>query len=168
MEELKGAGKTELDGMQAFRLFDTYGFPLDLTELICRENGFTVNEAQFDVEMQKQKERARNAAAVENSDWVELAAGEQQFVGYDYTEYECRILRYRKVTQKKNEFFELVLDNTPFYGEMGGQVGDCGVLCNEAQARCFCRQPHRYPPARLCLETGAGRSCGTEGLIRIA
>ena len=133
MEELKGAGKTELDGMQAFRLFDTYGFPLDLTELICRENGFTVNEAQFDVEMQKQKERARNAAAVENSDWVELAAGEQQFVGYDYTEYECRILRYRKVTQKKNEFFELVLDNTPFYGEMGGQVGDCGVLCNEAE-----------------------------------
>ena len=75
MEELKGAGKTELDGVQAFRLFDTYGFPLDLTELICRENGFTVNEAQFDVEMQKQKERARNAAAVENSDWVELAQG---------------------------------------------------------------------------------------------
>ena len=133
MEELKSAGKTELDGEQAFRLFDTYGFPLDLTELICRENGFTVNEAQFDVEMQKQKERARNAAAVENSDWVELAAGEQQFVGYDYTEYECRILRYRKVTQKKNEFYELVLDYTPFYGEMGGQVGDCGVLCNEAE-----------------------------------
>ena len=133
MEELKGAGKTELDGVQAFRLFDTYGFPLDLTELICRENGFTVNEAQFDVEMQKQKERARNAAAVENSDWVELAQGEQQFVGYDYTEYECRILRYRKVTQKKNEFYELVLDYTPFYGEMGGQVGDCGVICNEAE-----------------------------------
>ena len=133
MDELKGAGKTELDGVQAFRLFDTYGFPLDLTELICRENGFTVNEAQFDVEMQKQKERARNAAAVENSDWVELAQGEQQFVGYDYTEYECHILRYRKVTQKKNEFYELVLDYTPFYGEMGGQVGDCGVICNEAE-----------------------------------
>jgi alanyl-tRNA synthetase len=133
MEELKGAGKTELDGVQAFRLFDTYGFPLDLTELICRENGFTVNEAQFDVEMQKQKERARNAAAVENSDWVELAQGEQQFIGYDYTEYECHILRYRKVTQKKNEFYELVLDYTPFYGEMGGQVGDCGVICNEAE-----------------------------------
>jgi alanyl-tRNA synthetase len=133
MEEMKAAGKTELDGEQAFRLFDTYGFPLDLTELICRENGFTVNEAQFNVEMQKQKERARNAAAVENSDWVELAQGEQQFVGYDYTEYECRILRYRKVTQKKNEFYELVLDYTPFYGEMGGQVGDCGVICNEAE-----------------------------------
>ena len=133
MAQLKAEGKTELDGVQAFRLFDTYGFPLDLTELICRENGFTVNEEQFNVEMQKQKERARNAAAVENSDWVELAQGEQQFVGYDYTEYECRILRYRKVTQKKNEFYELVLDYTPFYGEMGGQVGDCGVLVNEAE-----------------------------------
>ncbi len=133
MGQLKAEGKTELDGVQAFRLFDTYGFPLDLTELICRENGFTVNEAQFNVEMQKQKERARNAAAVENSDWTELAAGEQQFVGYDYTEYECHILRYRKVTQKKNEFYEVVLDYTPFYGEMGGQVGDCGVLVNEAE-----------------------------------
>ncbi|MBP5425922.1 MAG: alanine--tRNA ligase, partial [Prevotella sp.] len=133
MEQLKSEGKTELDGVQAFRLFDTYGFPLDLTELICRENGFTVNEAEFDVEMQKQKERARNAAAVENSDWTELAQGEQQFVGYDYTEYECHILRYRKVTQKKNEFYELVLDYTPFYGEMGGQVGDQGVICNEAE-----------------------------------
>ena len=133
MDKLKAEHKTELDGVQAFRLFDTYGFPLDLTELICREQGFTVDEKQFDVEMQKQKERARNAAAVENSDWVEIAQGEQQFVGYDYTEYECHILRYRKVTQKKNEFYELVLDYTPFYGEMGGQVGDCGVLVNEAE-----------------------------------
>ena len=133
MDKLKADGQTELDGVQAFRLFDTYGFPLDLTELICRENGFTVNEEQFNVEMQKQKERARNAAAVENSDWVELAQGEQQFVGYDYNEYDCHILRYRKVTQKKNEYYELVLDNTPFYGEMGGQVGDCGVICNETE-----------------------------------
>ena len=148
MSQLKGEGKSELDGVQAFRLFDTYGFPLDLTELICRENGFTVNEEQFNVEMQKQKDRARNAAAVENSDWVEVSPSqaspasnasnaspsiEQQFVGYDYTEYECHIIRYRKVTQKKNEFYELVLDYTPFYGEMGGQVGDCGVICNEAE-----------------------------------
>ncbi len=131
MEEMRNKGEKELSGVQAFRLFDTYGFPLDLTELICRENGFTVDEEQFNVEMQKQKERARNAAQVENSDWVELHAGEQQFVGYDYTEYNCHILRYRKVTQKKNEYYELVLDYTPFYGEMGGQVGDCGVLCNE-------------------------------------
>ena len=130
-EKAAANSQLELDGEQAFRLFDTYGFPLDLTELICRENGFTVNEEQFNVEMQKQKERARNAAQVENSDWVELAAGEQQFVGYDYTEYTCHILRYRKVTQKKNEFYELVLDYTPFYGEMGGQVGDQGVLVSE-------------------------------------
>ena len=131
MDEVKKEGKTELDGAKAFRLFDTYGFPLDLTELICRENGLTVDEKQFDEEMQKQKQRARNAAAVENSDWTELRQGEQLFVGYDYTEYECHILRYRKVTQKKNTFYELVLDNTPFYGEMGGQVGDCGVLVSE-------------------------------------
>ncbi|WP_288056836.1 alanine--tRNA ligase [Xylanibacter rodentium] len=131
MEETKAKDSTELDGTQAFRLFDTYGFPLDLTELICRENGLTVDEQQFDAEMQKQKERARNAAQVESSDWTELMPGEQQFVGYDYTEHECRILRYRKVTQKKNTYYELVLDHTPFYGEMGGQVGDCGVLVSE-------------------------------------
>ena len=131
MAALKAQGKTELAGADAFKLFDTYGFPLDLTELICRENGFTVDEDSFNVEMQKQKERARNAAAVENGDWVELKAGEQQFVGYDYSEYECHILRYRQVTQKKNTFYELVLDYTPFYGEMGGQVGEQGVLVSE-------------------------------------
>lgn len=131
MDELKAQGKTELSGKEAFRLFDTYGFPLDLTELICREHGFSVDEKQFEEEMAQQKARARNAAAVENSDWVVLREGEQEFVGYDYTEYECHILRYRKVTQKKNTFFELVLDHTPFYGEMGGQVGDQGVLVTE-------------------------------------
>ena len=154
MEQMKSEGKTELDGAQAFRLFDTYGFPLDLTELICRENGFTVNEEQFQMEMQKQKERARNAAAVENGDWISplptsplgeesiasevspqggTEGGLQQFVGYDYSEYSCHIIRYRKVTQKKNEFYELVLDYTPFYGEMGGQVGDQGVLVSETE-----------------------------------
>ena len=131
MDQLKAEGKNTLDGIQAFRLFDTFGFPLDLTELICRENGFAVDEKQFDEEMQKQKERARNAAQVENGDWIVLREGEQQFVGYDYTEYECHILRYRQVTQKKNVFFEVVLDYTPFYGEMGGQVGDTGVLVSE-------------------------------------
>ena len=131
MDELKAHGQTQLDGAQAFRLFDTYGFPLDLTELICRENGYTVDEKQFDEEMQKQKQRARNAAQTESSDWTELRQGEQQFVGYDYTEHDCRILRYRRVTQKKATFYELVLDYTPFYGEMGGQVGDTGVLVSE-------------------------------------
>ena len=131
MDELKAHQQTVLSGADAFRLFDTYGFPLDLTELICRENGLTVDEEQFNVEMQKQKERARNAAQVENGDWIELKQGEQQFVGYDYNEYECHILRYRQVTQKKNTYYELVLDYTPFYGEMGGQVGDQGVLVSE-------------------------------------
>ena len=137
MESLKAEGKTELDGTQAFRLFDTYGFPLDLTELICRENGFSVDEKQFDVEMQKQKERARNAAQVENGDWVVVGGAdvnqEQHFVGYDYSEYSCRIIRYRMVKQKKVSFYELVLDNTPFYGEMGGQVGEQGVLVSEEE-----------------------------------
>ncbi len=131
MDELKAHGQTQLDGAQAFRLFDTYGFPLDLTELICRENGYTVDEQQFHEEMEKQKARARNAAQTVSSDWTELRQGEQQFVGYDYSEHECHILRYRRVTQKKNTFYELVLDVTPFYGEMGGQVGDCGVLVSE-------------------------------------
>ena len=133
MEQLKAEGKTQLDGTSAFKLFDTYGFPLDLTELICRENGLTLDEEGFAREMEQQKARARNAAAVENSDWVTLREGEQQFVGYDYTEYECHILRYRKVTQKKNTYYELVLDHTPFYGEMGGQVGDTGVLVSEEE-----------------------------------
>ena len=126
MDELKAAGKTELEGEKAFRLFDTYGFPLDLTELICGENGFTVDAKGFDEEMAKQKERARNAAAVENGDWVNVHEGEQEFVGYDTNECDAHILRYRKVTQKKNVFYEVVLDQTPFYGEMGGQVGDKG------------------------------------------
>ena len=136
MDALKAEGKTQLNGSDAFKLFDTYGFPLDLTELICRENGLTVDEEGFNTEMQKQKERARNAAAVENGDWIVVGqsdetSAEQQFVGYDYTEYECHIMRYRQVTQKKNTYYELVLDYTPFYGEMGGQVGDQGVLVSE-------------------------------------
>lgn len=131
MSETKAAGKDIINGVEAFTLFDTYGFPLDLTELICRENGLTVDEEAFNVEMQKQKERARNAAAVETGDWVVLEEGECEFKGWDYTEYECRILRYRQVTQKKQTFYQIVLDNTPFYAEMGGQVGDSGVICSE-------------------------------------
>ncbi len=134
MKEAKAAGKTEIAGEKAFTLFDTYGFPLDLTELICRENGLTVDEAGFNVEMQKQKERARNAAQVEAGDWVVISDQlEQKFVGYDYTEYTCHIVKYREVKQKKGVVYEAIFDQTPFYGEMGGEVGDSGVICNEQE-----------------------------------
>ena len=133
MEEAKNNNQATLAGDKAFTLFDTFGFPLDLTELICRENGMTVDEKQFDVEMQKQKDRARNAAAVETGDWVTLKDAETQFVGYDFTEYSCYITKYRQVTQKKNTFYQIMLDHTPFYGEMGGQVGDKGVLVSDGE-----------------------------------
>ena len=126
----KSDNQTEIDGAVAFTLYDTYGFPLDLTELILKENNMTVNKEQFDTEMAKQKQRARNAAAVEASDWVELQDGVTEFVGYDLTECETKILRYRHVVQKKNEYFQVVLATTPFYAEMGGQVGDKGWLIN--------------------------------------
>ena len=130
MEETKRAGKTQIAGTEAFTLFDTFGFPLDLTELICRENGMTVDEAGFQAEMEKQKARARNAAQKETGDWHILREGESRFVGYDYTEYTCHILKYREVKQKKGVVYEVILDETPFYGEMGGEIGDQGDLIN--------------------------------------
>ncbi|MBQ2044930.1 MAG: alanine--tRNA ligase [Bacteroidaceae bacterium] len=133
MEETRAAGKAVIAGDKAFTLFDTFGFPLDLTELICRENGMTVDVDGFNVEMEKQKARARNAAQVEMGDWTVLAEGETQFVGYDFTEYSCHILKYREVKQKKGVVYEVILDQTPFYGEMGGEVGDQGELVNEAE-----------------------------------
>ena len=133
IEATKSANEKVVDGKEAFTLFDTYGFPFDLTELICGEAGLKVDEAGFNAEMQQQKERARNAAASETGDWVVLAEGDTTFHGWDFTEYGCRILKYRQVQQKKQTYFELVLDHTPFYAEMGGQVGDQGVLVNEAE-----------------------------------
>ncbi len=130
ISKAKEAGKSEIDGAVAFTLYDTYGFPLDLTELILKENAMTVNKEQFDAEMAKQKQRARNAAAVEASDWVELQDGVTEFVGYDLAECETKILRYRHIVQKKNDFYQVVLEKTPFYAEMGGQVGDKGFLIN--------------------------------------
>ena len=131
IDDTKAAGKSEIAGKEAFTLFDTFGFPLDLTELICREQGMTVDEKGFDVCMQEQKNRARNAAEVKLGDWVMVKDAESEFVGYDNTEYPCHIVKYREVKQKKGTAYEMILDQTPFYGEMGGEVGDSGVLVSE-------------------------------------
>ena len=131
MSEAKAQGKSEISGKDTFTLYDTFGFPLDLTELILRENGMTADIKGFETEMQQQKQRARNAAAVETGDWITLNEGTTEFVGYDYTEYETSILRYRQVKQKNQTLYQIVLDKTPFYAESGGQVGDTGVLVNE-------------------------------------
>ncbi len=128
IEDTKAIGGTVISGVDAFTLYDTYGFPLDLTELILRENGMEANIEEFNAEMLKQKERARNAAAIETGDWVTLKEGEAKFVGYDLFECEAEILRYRKIKQKNKELYQIVLDQTPFYAEMGGQVGDTGWL----------------------------------------
>ncbi len=128
MADTKAAGKSEISGRDAFVLYDTYGFPLDLTELILKENDLTVDLEEFNAQMQQQKERARSAAAVETGDWVVLKEGEPEFVGYDLTECDAEILRYRKIKQKSKELYQLVLNRTPFYAEMGGQVGDTGKL----------------------------------------
>ena len=129
---MKQAQSKVVSGKDTFTLYDTYGFPLDLTELILRENGFSCSEEEFATEMQQQKERARNAAKSELGDWVELKEGETEFLGYDETECETEILRYRLVKQKNKEFYQIVLSKTPFYAEMGGQVGDSGWLGNIA------------------------------------
>lgn len=118
----------QLPGKQAFELYDTYGFPADLTELILREQGKTMDQAGFEAEMTKQKNRARNATALQTGDWIEVHPGESHFVGYDTPSIEAEILRVRKVEQKGKNFYQVALSATPLYAEQGGQVGDKGVL----------------------------------------
>ena len=120
-----------ISGVDAFKLYDTYGFPIDLTELIATEKGFSVDIPAFEAELAKQKERARNATANEFGDWTEYAQGESEFVGYDSLSVsDATLLRQRTVVQKNKTMLQLVFDRTPFYGEMGGEVGDTGYICS--------------------------------------
>ena len=148
--DTQAKGGKEISGKEAFTLYDTYGFPLDLTELILKEKDMTVNIEEFNSEMAKQKERARNAATVEATDWVVVKEGETEFVGYDMLSCETSILRYRKVRQKNNEFYQIVLEKTPFYAEMGGQVGDKGVLvCGEETVEVYDTKRENNLPIHL-------------------
>jgi alanyl-tRNA synthetase len=134
IEQTNASGKVEVSGHNAFILYDTYGFPFDLTELILRENNLTVNKVEFESEMQIQKDRSRNAAVVETEDWTELfQTADTEFVGYDSLKATVKIAKFRTVKQKGKEQFHLVFDKTPFYAESGGQVGDMGVIYNSTE-----------------------------------
>ena len=125
---IAGAGK-QIEGKAAFELFDTFGFPVDLTRLIAEENQLTVDEKGFEAEMQQQKNRSRAAGTIDTEDWIILADhGFNDFIGYDSLEVKTKVIKYRKVKAKGKEAYQLVLEATPFYAESGGQVGDTGVL----------------------------------------
>ena len=128
MADARKAGKTEISGVDVFTLKDTYGFPLDLTELILRENGFTTNEDEYNKALEHQKSMGREANKQDLGDWTVLREGETEFVGYDELSCETEILRYRQVSQKGKSFYQVVLSKTPFYAEMGGEIGDTGKL----------------------------------------
>ena len=128
MGEARKAGKTEISGVDVFTLKDTYGFPLDLTELILRENGFTTNEEEYNKALERQKTMGREANKQDLGDWTVLAEGETEFVGYDELNCETKILRYRQVSQKGKSYFQVVITPSPFYAEMGGEIGDTGNL----------------------------------------
>lgn len=135
MEQVKASGKTVLDGSSVFELYDTFGFPFDLTSLIARENNLSVDEEAFQVELNKQKDRSRAATAIETDDWVILRDDtEEEFVGYDQTTVNVHLVKYRKVSQKQRSFYQLVFNLTPFYPEGGGQVGDQGRVYNDSES----------------------------------
>lgn len=133
-EEMGKTGRTVIEGKVAFELYDTFGFPLDLTSLIARENGLSVDESGFASEMEIQKNRSRAAAEQETGDWIMVNEDEAvEFVGYDYLQSQSRIIKYRQIKDKKGDRYQLVLDRTPFYAESGGQVGDKGWLQSDAE-----------------------------------
>ena len=146
MKEAKGK---EISGVDVFTLKDTYGFPLDLTQLILSENGFTTNEEEYNKALERQKEMGRQANKQELGDWVELCEGDTEFVGYDILNCETKVLRYRKVNQKGKDFYQVVLTKTPFYAEMGGEIGDTGTLGN---VRVLDTKKENNLPVHLCAE----------------
>jgi alanyl-tRNA synthetase len=150
MKEAKGK---EISGVDVFTLKDTYGFPLDLTQLILSENGFTTNEEEYNRALEHQKEMGRQANKQELGDWVELCEGDTEFVGYDILSCETKVLRYRKVNQKGKDFYQIVLSQTPFYAEMGGEVGDTGTLGN---VRVLDTKKENNLPVHLCAELPEG------------
>ena len=166
IEEL-GSNKT-LSGDDAFVLYDTYGFPLDLTALILSEHGCSLDEEGFNVAMEAQRARARNAAALDTEDWVILHEGETTFLGYDYTECDTEILRYRKVKQKNKEYYQVVLSSTPFYAEMGGQVGDSGYLTDgTTKYEVFDTKRENNLPVHLMTKLPEDASCELTAVINI-
>ena len=166
IEEL-GSNKT-LSGDDAFVLYDTYGFPLDLTALILSEHGCSLDEEGFNVAMEAQRARARNAAALDTEDWVILREGETTFLGYDYTECDTEILRYRKVKQKNKEYYQVVLSSTPFYAEMGGQVGDSGYLTDgTTKYEVFDTKRENNLPVHLMTRLPEDASCELTAVINI-
>jgi alanyl-tRNA synthetase len=129
IQSTKKSGEVVIDGTAVFELYDTYGFPVDLTSLIARENDLTIDEAAFDAELQKQKDRSRAATAVETDDWVQIQKdGTVEFIGYDHLTSPIQLVKYRKVSQKQKSFYQMVFNQTPFYPEGGGQVGDKGTI----------------------------------------
>ena len=166
IEEL-GSNKT-LSGDDAFVLYDTYGFPLDLTALILSEHGCSLDEEGFNVAMEAQRARARNAAALDTEDWVILREGETTFLGYDYTECDTEILRYRKVKQKNKEYYQVVLLSTPFYAEMGGQVGDSGYLTDgTTKYEVFDTKRENNLPVHLMTKLPEDASCELTAVINV-